>query len=450
MNNFKNLKAVVIDFDERYTAIVGPNGAGKSAILDSIPYLFLGAAFKPEKPIRIGAEICTILGRLDNGIVFKRRTTENDETGRLTIESEEGAVYKKPGELAEAMFDQIAFRPDMFDSLAPAKRAAMLRDLMGVDVGPLELKAAKITEDRKLAKRELEAATVSRDNVAARLKSVPELPPVEAEISIADLVKERSERESLLARNKEVREFHQVGVKKEEKLAWDVSALAKQIAELQQQLKEKEEGLANIRAALKTSAEQVAALVDPNVGEIDTKITEAEEKNKAIRQNAAKHEALARTKNSLAEMDSELAKKDAAINELSNQLKEIDAEKKLLLSKANMPVPGMSIVNNEVYVNDIPYSQISSSQRLTISRKISFASKKMTGAKAVRLCLIHDGDRYDDKSRAEMIADAEANDYCIIEERVARPGIVGLEIEDGHIKGAAMPDDEDMRPAEEN
>lgn len=450
VSNFKNLTAVAAEFDETqpHFTVVGPNGAGKTAFLEAIAYVFGGAAFKPEMPIRIGTELCTILARLNNGISLKRRTTDNDETGKLTIESDDGATYKKPQEVSDAMFDPIAFRPDTFDKLPTAKQATMLREIMGVDTAALDRQRAEITEQRKLVGRDRDMLQGQRDAVV-----IPDvaLPAIEEEVSVIDLVKKRNDlAENVQAKNEandEVRDAVNKAIGETAEADRLLTEAEVHVRDLRLRLAAAEENLLKCqgdvtrRQSEESAARKLAAaIVQPDesgIAVIDKEIEESTQKNKAIRDNQKKHEGLARLKAGAAAMDANVAKAQAKYDDLTAQIKKIDEERADLLSKANMPVPGMSIENNEVYVNGVPYSQLASSQRLKISPKLSLASKRMHTDKAVRICLITDGDRWDEASRAEMIADAEANDYVIFEERVARPGIVGIEIENGHLKGAA-------------
>lgn len=427
--NFKKISAIEVDFADKgnLVTIVGDNDSGKTSFIDSIAFLFGGAKFAEEMPIRIGEDVCQILGRLDNGLILKRRVT--DKAQKLTIESEDGATYKSPQDVADALYDPIAFEPDAFTRLSAREQAIMLRRVIGVDTSSMDSRRKTIFDER--TKINAEAKFLASQ---AEAMTIP-IPPKETgeEIDIAAVAQERA------AIVKRQSDFERA----QENAAELVTLVAKQEADI----KRLEDSLAKMKEALasrKQSAETLARIVVEfgeiqTTDELDAKIATANSHNAIVRGNVMKlnEHKRALEQREAAEKKAKARKDDA--DKLTEQLETIDAEKTKILESAKFPVPGMAVIDDEVFVNGVPFSQIASSEQLRIGMAMAMASKSMQSKKAVRICLIRDGDRIGDAKRAVILQWAIENDIVIFEERVARPGIVGIEIEDGHLKGAELP-----------
>ncbi len=435
--NFKKISVIDVDFADKgnLVTIVGDNDSGKTSLIDSIAFLFGGAKFAEEMPIRIGEELCQIMGRLDNGLIMKRRVT--DKSQKLTIESEDGAMYKSPQDVADALYDPIAFEPDAFTRLSTREQAIMLRKVIGVDTSALDSRRKTIFEERTKINAEAKFLVTQ-----AEAMTIP-IPPVEVgeEIDIAAVAQERA---AIVKKQSDL-----------ERAGENAGEAAIAVAKAEADIKRIEDSLAKMREALatkKTAVEAAARIVAAfgEVGttdELDAKIATANSHNAVVRGNVMKlnDHKRAVVQKTLAEKKAKDRVDDA--DKLTEQLEAIDEQKTKILESANFPVPGMSVVDDEVYVNGVPFSQIASSEQLRIGMAMAMASKAMQSKKAVRICLIRDGDRIGDAKRAIILQWAIENDIVIFEERVARPGIVGIEIEDGHLKGVELPKAEEAAPA---
>ena len=100
--NVKRLRAVRIRPTGPVVQLTGANEQGKSSVLDCIWWALEGAKHIQAMPIRKGATRAHI--RLDLGeLVVERRFSAAGTT--LVVENAEGARYKAPQEMLDALVD---------------------------------------------------------------------------------------------------------------------------------------------------------------------------------------------------------------------------------------------------------------------------------------------------------------------------------------------------------
>ncbi len=107
----------------------------------------------------------------------------------------------------------------------------------------------------------------------------------------------------------------------------------------------------------------------------------------------------------------------------------IDKNKLKALKLAKMPINGLFIDSNEVFYNNIAFSQLSGSEKLKISLAIAASANPK-----LRIIRITDGSLLDKKSMGELLKFANERDFQIWIERVDESGQVGICIEDGMVK----------------
>jgi hypothetical protein len=94
-----------------------------------------------------------------------------------------------------------------------------------------------------------------------------------------------------------------------------------------------------------------------------------------------------------------------------------------------MPIKGLSINDDGVIYNSIPFNQISSAEQLKVSLSIAMSMNP-----TLRVIRIMDGSLLDDDNLKLISEMAKDNDYQIWIEKVDSSGKVGFYIEDGSIK----------------
>ena len=132
-------------------------------------------------------------------------------------------------------------------------------------------------------------------------------------------------------------------------------------------------------------------------------LNKADEVNKQVRANAEKEEA----RKQWAEAETKSA-------EQWELYKNLNAEKKRILSAASFPVPGLGFDSEQVTLNGNPFSQASSAERIRAAVAISLAR-----AGQLPLILIKDASVLDAKSLQVLADEAQARGAQVFAEIVA-------------------------------
>ena len=309
-----------------------------------------------------------------------------------------GEEAPTPRELLSSLYHYRGFDPLEFAKSKPKDQAEMLRKLLGLDFTELD-------EERK--EKYAERTAVNRDGKekAARLDAiaVPDDTPDES-LSVRDLFLEL---EHAQTHNREAvarREKAQVSLNdhkaKYENLKNEQRRLQQRLKEIEEEFNEEEQSIALAEKELKEASS--VSLV--NESEIQCKISGAD----AVNRDVAKK----RERDSLsAELES-LRQKSAS---LSNRIKAIDDEKQKRLEDAEWPLPGLSIDEDGVLLNGLPFEQASKSQQITASVRIGMKQNPK-----LKLLISQDGNDLDNEALTALEKELKDSDYTLLLEFVTR------------------------------
>ena len=385
--NIKRLKAVEIEPDGTLQIISGKNGQGKSSVLDSIWLALGGGTAKKEtaRPIRDGADSAKV--ELDLGdLIVTREWTSNDKS-TLKVSSKDGALYKSPQSMLDALIGRLSFDPLAFTQLSAKDQKAQLLDLvdLDVDVDALDAQSAELYEERK---------QVGRDGKALGTIEVDDTLP-EVEASATDLIREIQEAQRLQSENGQ--------------LEYYLAQAQARVDDLQTALAEATQKLAALKARPVHKVPDIAAL--------EARLAKVEDENATIRSNND-----ARTRNQQAD-----ALRDKYTT-LTDELKSLEARKSKALSSAKFPVDGLGFDSGGVTYNGIPFSQASSAEQIRVSLAMAMALNP-----TLRVIRIMDGSLLDSDNMALIEDMAREKDFQIWIERVADGESAGVVIEDGEV-----------------
>lgn len=403
--NIKNIKAVEIHPDDNAVILAGKNGAGKSAVLDCIFTALTGK--KLDEPIRKGqerAEIVVNIGGLEVKKVFTLKGV------RLEVKPLE------PGETAQAkldsLFSKISFDPSGFALMKPRDQRNLLAELVGLDFTDIEAEKQKVYEERKII-------NASANNVIAQNKNVPAPDPQTPDEEIS--YKEEIEK---LNQIREKRESYARAIDtKNDRLEFlgevegEIESIKIQIENLKKELSKKEAEAAQLGKEI----EEIVIppeVTDAQVKEAEAALEEIEAKNTEIR--AAK-----RYRKNIREGEKLLKESDA----LTQRLERLEQDKSTRTANAQFPIPGLSLSDDSVIYNGIPFSQISTGEQLRVSTSIAMALNP-----DARIILCREGSLLDEAGIKEVVQMAKDKDYQVWIERVSESGQTGIFIEDGEIK----------------
>lgn len=362
-SNFLNIKCIEIDPPVNGDPVVlsGSNGVGKSSVLNSICAVMQGGKAKMDQPIRHGEERAEIIAQTEKWAA-RRVFTHKNPSGTLEVTSNDGAAtFNSPQKFLDQVWGDLTFDPLEFKELNkkdPKKARAIIMDLAGLDFTTQNEERAQLFTERTAQNKE-----VTRLNNL--LQSMPPFHPdaPEQEIAVEDILRMQEDYE----RGKEAYDAHLVLIKDAERHHREgeasVEEAKKVIAQWQEELRLREEAVVNRLQRLKELQGTVPQeFTDEDIAKIKQRHTERDGTNQKVRDNKARQE----TQDLFEAAQAEGVK-------LSTAIANIDHDKNELLTKASFPLPGLSVSDDAVLYEGIPFSQISEGQAIRVSTAIAMA-----------------------------------------------------------------------------
>ncbi len=405
--NIKNLKAVEITPDGNVVRLTGKNGAGKSAVLDTIFTALTGKRL--EDPIRRGEERAEAV--IDMGD-FRVRKIWTSKGERVEVFTADGDQKKSPQTFLDEIIGRLSFDPLAFKSMKPTDQRDLLKTLVGLDFADIDAEKQEVYDERTVLNSKIKAAL-------AQLKIIepPDIKTPDDELTFkVELEKLNQLREKRTAylkafQNKEDR------IEYQRELEEKMERLRDEIKAMQNQLQDMEENA----VVLKAGINQI--VLPPEVTEAQIQgaelaLQDIETKNTAIRA-AKRYRACVK--------DGEKLKKES--DALSERLERLEQDKATRIANAKFPIEGLSMSDDDVIYNGIPFSRLSTGQQIRVSTAIAMKLNP-----TVRVILIREGSLLDSEGEKEIIEMAKEHDFQIWFEKVDETSSVGFYLEDGTIK----------------
>ena len=401
IENVKRVKAVKIEPTASGLTIVGgKNNQGKTSVLDSIAWALGGNSFKPSEATREGSVIPpNIHIVMSNGLVVERKGKNSD----LKVIDPSG--QKGGQQLLNEFVEQLALDLPKFMQASNKEKANTLLQIIGVgnQLAELEIKEKEIYNKRH---------TIGQiaDQKAKFAKEQPYYPDAPKEpISASDLIKQQQD---ILARNGE----NQRKRAKVKELEMRAEQLQKQLDEIQVKLIETQQGLDMAYMSAKD-------LEDQSTEELERNIANIEEINVRVRAN----------------LDKDKAETDAQdytdqYNTLTVELEKVRQAKIDLLKGADLPLPGLSVVEGELTYQGHKWDNMSGSDQLKVSVAIVRKLNPKCG-----FVLMDKLEQMDLDTLAEFGAWLEQEGLQAIATRVSTGPECSILIQDGYVVGKEQP-----------
>jgi len=425
--NIKKIKAIQIIPKDDVLFIEGKNGAGKSSVLDSIAYCLGGADLIPEMPIRKGQKKASVKVVIDE-LVITRTWTEKGSY--LEIKNNDGAKYPSPQAMLDKLIGNLSFDPLEFARMKNQQQVGILKEITGLNFDELDTEKKELYEERTLVNRELKSLQAQHDAMPAgkegehveiqSLRNQRDAVVDARQQNEKDIICLKAMKEKLSAififglrldekydnRLKELKEQYEKATENASKeYHADKDKLKKRIPEMQKDIE-------TLQASIKQEDWQ------SKINTITKEILKAQEQNELIKLFVRK-----------AEAQNALGRKSIAADNLTSSIEQIEHNKKEQLQNAKFPITGLSFSENAVLYNEIPFAQLSDSEKLKVSISIGLALNPK-----LKVMLIRDGSLLD-KSNIELLNSiAKNNDAQLWIEKVADAKNAGIWIEDGEIK----------------
>lgn len=202
------------------------------------------------------------------------------------------------------------------------------------------------------------------------------------------------------------------------------------VIRLESQLLEAKEKLNSIRSDIVTAQKTTENLQDESTAELEENIRNIEEINRKVRANLDK---------SKAEDDANEYRKQ--YDTLTNQLNSVRTSKADLLTKANLPLPELSVQDSELTYKGHKWDSMSGSDQLKVSTAIVRKLNPKCG-----FVLLDKLEQMDMETLKEFGEWLEMEGLQAIATRVSTGGECSIIIENGYIKdGAEMPETEKQK-----
>ncbi len=403
VENLKRLRAVQITPDGDLVVLSGQNGAGKSSVLDAIAMALGGGSQIPAEPIRRGADRAEVV--VDLGEIIVRRTFTAAGGGQLVVSNREGARFQSPQSMLDALVGRLSFDPLAFAREKPARQAEILRELVGLDLAPLDAKRAELYAERT-------AVNKRAASLRARFEAMPKHEAPEEPVDVGELAEQL--KAAQLQNQENARQLAAL-VSARDTLATRQNRVATLRAELAKAVRSSAEAVQNLEA-------KTANMVEANTAALLEQIRGAESINRLVRENHQR-----------AAVAGEHALVERQAGALTQEIEAIDQKKADAIAAARMPVPGLGFgADGVVTLNGLPLDQASAAERLRVSVAIGLAMNPR-----LRVLLIRDASLLDRESMRQVAEMAKAAGAQLWVERVEVDDQTTVLIEDGQVAGGA-------------
>lgn len=411
IENVKRVKAVKIEPTANgLTVMGGRNNQGKTSVLDSIAWALGGDKYRPSEAQRQESVIPPHLHIvMSNGLVVER-SGKNSSLKVLDPSGNKGGQ-----QLLNEFVEQLALDLPRFMQSSNKDKANTLLQIIGVgdQLYQLEMKEKEVYNRRTT----IGQIADQKKKFAAEQTYYPNAP--KEPVSASELIKQQQD---ILAQNGE----NQRKRDRLENLRAEYKQLSNQIRTLKEELKKLERFEVDLFGDIETAKKSANELQDQSTAELETSINNIEEINRMVRAN----------------LDKDKAETDALdytdqYNTLTVELETIRKAKTALLDGADLPLPGLSVVDGELTYNGHRWDNMSASDQLKVAVAIIRKLNPKCG-----FVLLDKLEQMDLETLTEFGVWLEQEGLQAIATRVSTGPECEIIIEDGYVKGQEQPEQE--------
>lgn len=393
VDNIFGVKAMDFALDGNTAILLGPNEAGKSSAIEALA-LALGQE-KDSDPTRNGEPQGRIFA--DFGQFTIERIWRKGKSPVWKVQDKEGNRIPSPSELFKVMINTIAYKPHLFISMKKTDRIHSLCQAIGFDLDTHQKQRKDIYDERTIIGRDVKRLKGHYEELPVPDSNTPDTEidgaELKAEIQkLRELQEKRKDRQGkVLALSNEIERCNNSIQKRYER----IEELKREISELESE-----------KVQLVNTTKEIEAAID----EAPDYSVQIESKTNQILNIEAENSKI-RAKKEYQDTYKEYQASEKHYKELSEQISIIDNKLIDALQSANLP-EGLEIIDDDLYLNGVPFERLSTQQKLDLSLKIGMMIKPNTDTKLNVMCL--DASQYDQKNRELLIRLANENDYQLI------------------------------------
>lgn len=387
IKNMRSIDAVEVSPDGSLIPVKGRNGAGKSTVLDSIMWGFKGKI--PGGAVKKGAPSGEI--SIETEDFFIRRIVSDGGKGRLELTTRDGLEIKRPQDFLDRLSGTIAFDPFDFANKKGREQGEILREVVGLDLAPVDRRISSAETERKMAHRDVQ-------KLKAEVEGKSTIPGVK-EVSVADLMAQLKTAQEhnrgvrgLCAKLDDVESNIRTANRRKDELKADISRLEREIASKNAEIDEVDAKLKEHDKAADEIKAQISESKPVDEGPIIKQMEEADKINAQVRHNKE----LVLKREQLEEAEAVHHRHDA-------EIKSLRGERLRLISECKMPVNGLSFSDDgTVLYNDVELTQCSTAEKLRVAVAVAVAMNP-----SLRVILVREGSLLDREGK-EILADLAA------------------------------------------
>ncbi len=409
IENVKRVKAVKIEPTANGLTIVGgKNNQGKTSVLDAICWALGGERYRPSEPQREGSVIPPNLHIvMSNGLIVERKGKNSD----LKVIDPNG--QKGGQQLLNEFVEQLALDLPKFMGANNKEKANTLLQIIGVGEQLYELE-----QKEKEVYNQRHAIGQIADQKIKFAKEQPYYPDAPKEpVSASELIRQQQD---ILAKNGENQRKRDMALG----LHAERNRLAEKVNSLKEELEKYQKQLIQVDMDMETAYKTAEQLQDESTAELEANIANIEAINIKVRAN----------------LDKDKAETDAQdytdqYNALTVKLDAVRQAKIDLLKGADLPLPGLSVVDGELTYNGHKWDNMSGSDQLKVSVAIIRKLNPKCG-----FVLMDKLEQMDLDTLQEFGAWLEQEGLQAIATRVSTGPECSILIQDGYIVGAEQPE----------
>jgi DNA repair exonuclease SbcCD ATPase subunit len=437
--NFKKIRVVEITPDGKpVIQLTGRNGQGKSSVLDALWFGLKGQKALPNRKsdaVRRGAEKMKVSVKLGNGgnetfTITRTLGVDGNPPTLAIVPAVHKNANKTPQEYLDDLFGALTFDPLAFAGMSTAEQIAELKKTAKVDID-----FEKLAEEDEADYNKRHGINQQISLLEGQIKGMQVLEGLPKDkVDTAPIIAKLNQATELNRQAQETfAQKQQIGAAAAQ-LGFEKGRKHEELARQQETIKQLEDQLARAKAKLKTLEEEHHSLTmrhsaaekefhaapageQVDVGALTAELQAAERTNRAIEQRT--------------QYDHLKAQKEAKQRESDQLTRAMEAraeKKRLALSKAKIPVEGLTFDEHEVKFHSIPIGQLGEGEQIRISTLIGMAANPK-----LRILCIRHGEALDDEGLKTIAQLAKANDFQIWMARVDSSGKCGIVMEDGSI-----------------
>lgn len=404
-SNVKRLTAVAIEPSGAVVEIAGDNGQGKTSVLDAIWWALGGEDAIQAKPVRRGASEAKVVLTLGNGGTKYVVTRKWDEAGTtsLKVADASGAKIAKPQTLLDGLVGALTFDPFEFSRMKPGERVAVLKRLVDFDFEEVARLRQSAYDRRTETNRDVRRLQAQLDGMMAVPNDTPDEPIDTDELS-----------EKIAAQAEAVSTYERA-VAARQRLEDRLTTLAVHIKDLETQLKGKRNEVEDVTAALEKAGDPVRP---PDADQLTDDLRVANATNGMVR-----------IKRERAKVSDELGKLRKIVEKDTATIAIADRSVADAIANAKLPVKGLTLGDEDVMLNGLPFEQASDAERLRVGMALAMAANP-----ELRIIRVRDGEKLDKKAFKVIAEVAAEDDFQIWIESVTPHGEAAIIMENGSVR----------------